>query len=200
MASSTSEIARSRDGQSLRARISTRTVRPGPVLTLVPLPRCAKARLSDARRAPAKLIPLDRGIRGCETMLWNAFQALRIDAVFGIFRMLSTETDERRVKGLAPVRPVHVEVDWGTGYELVLGLRMLVDREEEVTSYTAGEAWFERARRLAGGGLLRTGERYAGGHEITFGYLLAIVADTQAPRDAGRFLARLRQTSPRDLR
>lgn len=108
---------------------------------------------------------------------------------------------EPRIKGLASsAPPVAAEIDWGTGFELVLGLRMLVDRDEDPATYAVGAEWFVRARELAGANLLETIERYAGGHEILFGYLLALAADARAPRDAGAFLTTLRRTSPRDLR
>jgi DNA-binding transcriptional ArsR family regulator len=92
-----------------------------------------------------------------------------------------------------------VRVDAGTGYELVLGLRMFVDREDP-SSYTVGPEWFGRVREVAGRELLSAIERYSGGHEITFGYLLALVAGAEAPRDVEAFLAALGQTRPLELR
>jgi DNA-binding transcriptional ArsR family regulator len=92
-----------------------------------------------------------------------------------------------------------VEVDHGSAYELVLGLRMLVD-DEEPGSYAVGAAWFEQARAALGAESLAAIERYSGGHELLFGYLLALATETQAPRDAAAFLDTLAATSTRDLR
>lgn len=105
------------------------------------------------------------------------------------------------MKGLAAsAPPVAVEIDWGTAYELVLGLRMLVDRDEDPATYAVGAEWFADVRELAGADLLETIERYSGGHEILFGYVLALAAGAPAPRDADAFLRTLERTSPRDLR
>jgi DNA-binding transcriptional ArsR family regulator len=106
-----------------------------------------------------------------------------------------------KTKGLpAPVRDVTVEVDWGTGYELLLGLRMLVDRDEDPASYAAGPEWFERTRALLEPEVLSAIERYSGGHEILFGYLLALAADAPAARDAAAVVASVAAVSPFDLR
>jgi hypothetical protein len=92
---------------------------------------------------------------------------------------------ERRVKGIATATPaVALEIDFGTAYELVLGLRMFVDRDEDPTSYSVGAAWFERTRETLPKATLSAIERYSGGHEILFGYLLALASETHAPRDA----------------
>jgi DNA-binding transcriptional ArsR family regulator len=108
---------------------------------------------------------------------------------------------EPRAKGLATAAsPVEVDVDWGTGYELVLALRMLVDRDEDPATYAVGPDWFDQVRELTGPELLDTIERYSGGHEILFGYLLALAAEAPAPRDAPAFLSTLESTSPEDLR
>ncbi len=121
---------------------------------------------------------------------------------FGKLRTVSSSTSEHRVKGLgaaAPPRPV-VDVDAGTGYELVLGLRMLVDHDEEAASYSVGAAWFERAREQAGPDVLEAVEGYSGGHEILFGYLLALVAGSSRPSTAAGFIETLAETSPDELR
>jgi DNA-binding transcriptional ArsR family regulator len=90
-------------------------------------------------------------------------------------------------------------VDSGTGYELVLGLRMFVD-DEDPASYAVGPEWFGRVHELAGRELLSAIDRYSGGHESTFGYLLALVAAADAPRDVTAFLAALEETPPLELR
>jgi DNA-binding transcriptional ArsR family regulator len=120
--------------------------------------------------------------------------------LFGRLRTLSSATGEQRVKGLSAPQHVAVEVDSGSAYELVLGLRMLVDREEDPTTYAVGEQWFELVRAVAGSDLLEAIDHYAGGHEIVFGYLLALVAETPVPRDVETFVATLERTSPQDLR
>jgi DNA-binding transcriptional ArsR family regulator len=76
---------------------------------------------------------------------------------------------------------------------------MLVD-DEDPDSDAVGAAWFERAREALAPGTLGAIERYSGGHELLFGYLLSLAAETPAPRDAAAFLETLAATSPRDLR
>ena len=92
-----------------------------------------------------------------------------------------------------------MDVGWGTAYELVLGLRMLVDREEP-GSYVVGAEWFDEVRSAAGPGLLETIDRYSGGHEILFGYLLALASEAPAPKDGRALLTTLAGTSALDLR
>jgi DNA-binding transcriptional ArsR family regulator len=113
---------------------------------------------------------------------------------------MGSATSEPRAKGLAAPAVATVEVSWGTAYELVLGLRMLVDVDEDPGSYTVGAQWFARARSALDAETLEAIERYSGGHEILFGYLLALAADTAPPHDAAAFLVTLERTSPRDLR
>jgi DNA-binding transcriptional ArsR family regulator len=114
---------------------------------------------------------------------------------------MSSTTSEPRAKGLAAsAPPVAVEIDAGTAYELVLGLRMFVDREEDSSSFTLGPDWFARTRELLGPELADAIERYSGGHEILFGYLLALAAESPAPRHGRSFLETLSRTSPRKLR
>jgi DNA-binding transcriptional ArsR family regulator len=114
---------------------------------------------------------------------------------------MGSVASEPKAKGLAGAAPpVEIEVDWGTGYELVLGLRMLVDRDEDPASFAAGPDWFAQVSDLLGPHLVEAIERYSGGHEILFGYLLALVREAQTPRDAAAVLAALERTSARDLR
>jgi DNA-binding transcriptional ArsR family regulator len=101
---------------------------------------------------------------------------------------MSSVSNELRVKGIAPATPLALEVDFGTAYELVLGLRMFVDPDEEPTSYSLGPEWFEQTRERLPGAALRAIERYSGGHEILFGYLLALAAEAPAPRDASALI------------
>jgi DNA-binding transcriptional ArsR family regulator len=107
---------------------------------------------------------------------------------------------ERRAKGIAPATPIGLDVDFGTAYELVLGLRMFVDADEEPTSYSLGPAWFERTRQRLPAAALEAIERYSGGHEILFGYLLALAAETPAPRDARTLIAALGRLPAEELR
>jgi len=113
---------------------------------------------------------------------------------------VSSVQNEPRAKGLAASTAPTVEAAWGLAYELVLGLRMLVDHDEDPDSYTVGPDWFAETRAALGPDTLDAIERYSGGHEILFGYLLALAADTPAPHDAAAFLDTLEGTSPRDLR
>jgi DNA-binding transcriptional ArsR family regulator len=96
--------------------------------------------------------------------------------------------------------PVELAVDWGSAYELVLGLRMFVDRDEDPSSYALGPEWFERTRERLDRDTLDAIERYSGGHEILFGYLLALAAEAEPPRDGPALLAILESTSESDLR
>jgi DNA-binding transcriptional ArsR family regulator len=108
---------------------------------------------------------------------------------------------ELRAKGIPAPAPAPVlQVDVGTAYELVLGLRMFVDRDEEPTSYALGAEWFVRTRARLDEATLRAIERYSGGHEILFGYLLARAAEAPPPRDGAAFLAVLDEISPATLR
>ena len=102
------------------------------------------------------------------------------------------------MKGLPTATRPTVAVAWGSAYELVLGLRMLVDTEEP-ESFALGPAWFDHVRAVAHGELLDTIERYSGGHEITFGYLLALASETVS-HDAASFIALLEDTPPLELR
>jgi DNA-binding transcriptional ArsR family regulator len=111
---------------------------------------------------------------------------------------MGSDCGEPRAKGLA-TSSATVEIDSGSAYELVLGLRMLVDREDP-SSYAVGERWFDDVRARAGAELLDTIERYSGGHEILFGYLLALVAETAIPRDVDAFRTTLEHTTPDELR
>jgi DNA-binding transcriptional ArsR family regulator len=110
-------------------------------------------------------------------------------------------SNEPRAKGIAaPAAPVELVVDWGTAYELVLGLRMFVDHEEDPASYALGPEWFERTRERLSRRTLEAIERYSGGHEILFGYLLALAADAPAPRNGAAFLTTVANTTAADLR
>ena len=104
------------------------------------------------------------------------------------------------MKGIPPAASVALDVDFGTAYELVLGLRMFVDPDEEPTSYSLGPEWFERTRGRLPTAALKAIERYSGGHEILFGYLLALAAETPAPRDARTLIATLDELPAEELR
>ena len=112
---------------------------------------------------------------------------------------MRTPITEPRAKGIPIPQPAAVDVDHGTAYELVLGLRMLVD-DEEPGSYTLGGDWIERTAKALGTTTLAAVDRYSGGHELLFGYLLALAAETPGARDGADFLETLAATSPRDLR
>jgi DNA-binding transcriptional ArsR family regulator len=114
---------------------------------------------------------------------------------------MHSSSAEPRAKGLAPTTPdVETVVDWGTAYELVLGLRMFVDRDEDPASYAVGAGWFDRARERLPADVSDAIERYSGGHEILFGYLLALAAEAAPPRDGSAFISTLAETPPLELR
>lgn len=77
---------------------------------------------------------------------------------------------------------------------------MFVDRDEDAASYSLGPAWFEDVARLLDPAVARAIEGYSGGHEILFGYLLALAADTPDPRDASSFLSLLESMPADELR
>jgi DNA-binding transcriptional ArsR family regulator len=114
---------------------------------------------------------------------------------------MGSVSSEPRAKGIAAATPAaELVVDFGTAYELVLGLRMFADHEEDPASYTLGPEWFERTRARLTRRTLAAIERYSGGHEILFGYLLALAAEAPDPRDGAALLAVVRNTSAFDLR
>jgi DNA-binding transcriptional ArsR family regulator len=114
--------------------------------------------------------------------------------------MHSTASGQSRAKGLAdPPPPVAIDVDFGTAYELVLGLRMFVEDEDQA-SYAGGADWFLRTRERLAPEALDAIDRYSGGHEVLFGYLLALAAESAPPRDARSFLATLAGTPAHELR
>lgn len=113
---------------------------------------------------------------------------------------MSSVINEFRAKGIAELAPVERTIDHGTAYELVLGLRMFVDHEEDPATYAVGPEWFEQTRERLGRRTLTAIERYSGGHEILFGYLLALAAEAPPPRDGPAFLRLLAETSAAELR
>jgi DNA-binding transcriptional ArsR family regulator len=114
---------------------------------------------------------------------------------------MHSASSEPRAKGIAARgTPIELVVDCGTAYELVLGLRMFVDHDEDPASYALGPEWFERTRERLTRRTLEAIERYSGGHEILFGYLLALAAEAPSPRDGAAFLTAVGNTSPADLR
>jgi DNA-binding transcriptional ArsR family regulator len=111
---------------------------------------------------------------------------------------MGARSSEPLAKGLAPAVAT-AAVDHGTAYELVLGLRVLVD-DEDLDSYAVGPGWFEETRAALDAATLGAIERYSGGHELLFGYLLSLASQTPAPRDAAAFRELLATTPARDLR
>jgi DNA-binding transcriptional ArsR family regulator len=77
---------------------------------------------------------------------------------------------------------------------------MFVDHDEDPGSYALGPEWFQRTRERLSRRALAAIERYSGGHEILFGYLLALAAGAPSPRDGAAFVAVVADTSPDDLR
>jgi DNA-binding transcriptional ArsR family regulator len=113
---------------------------------------------------------------------------------------MRSQSVELKAKGLAPApTAVTVDIDWGTAYELVLGLRMFVE-DEEPDSYSVGPAWFDDVRAELSTETLAAIDRYSSGKEILFGYLLALAADAPPPRDAGSLVSLLEQLPALELR
>jgi DNA-binding transcriptional ArsR family regulator len=111
--------------------------------------------------------------------------------------MLRTMSSVISDQGPAPIKDLSprpsgpaVVVDHGIGFELVLSLRMWADVEDP-SSYTAGNAWFERIRELASTDLLADVQRYCGGHELLFGHLLGLVIDSKPPHDGAALIDRV---------
>jgi len=97
-------------------------------------------------------------------------------------------------------RPYAIDVSWGTGYELLLGLGAYVEAQkpEKLQSYSAGAEWIERVHALLSPATLAAIER-AGG-KACFGELTPLVLETPEPHGAAAFLETLRRTSPVRLR
>jgi DNA-binding transcriptional ArsR family regulator len=112
---------------------------------------------------------------------------------------MSSTRAEPKAKGIAQATAVTIDVDWGTAYELVLGLRMFVE-DEEPGSYAVGPAWFDDVRVRLSAETLAAIEAYSGGEEILFGYLLAVAADAPPPREASSFVSSLERTPALELR
>jgi len=104
----------------------------------------------------------------------------------------------KRPGGGVPEEPA-VEVGWGLAYELLLGLRMFVDTEDPA-SYEEGPGWFDGVRARAPATLLRSIERFSGGHECNFGNLLGLLTAFPSPTEVPALLEMLGDIDPMRLR
>jgi DNA-binding transcriptional ArsR family regulator len=93
---------------------------------------------------------------------------------------------------------VQVIVDWGSAYELLLGLSVFSDIEPE-TSYAVGETWFDEVRVKAPKALRDDIQRLAVGSEHLFGYLIGLVPSLPEPTVAA-LLEHVEQLDPIELR
>jgi hypothetical protein len=91
-----------------------------------------------------------------------------------------------------------VTVEAREAYELLMSLAAMADIEER-GGYDIGEAWFDRARELAGPELIERIDRLSHGCGWAFGNILGLAIETPEPRDAPAFLAHLRAQDPRRL-
>ena len=97
----------------------------------------------------------------------------------------------QRVRGAPAPRTPTVEVDWGLGYEALIGLALLIGGEPEST-YEVGEKWFKDVRRKASPELRSAARKRAGSE----GYILvglAGMARESGGRSVSALVARMRK-------
>ena len=117
---------------------------------------------------------------------------------------MNSEITEPLVKIRSPLgqtssRPYSIEVSWGTGFELLLGLAALgeADHGENVPSYSAGTEWFEHARSALSPKTVATLADFGG--KACFCELLPLVLEAP-PHDAASAVEVFRAASPARLR
>jgi DNA-binding transcriptional ArsR family regulator len=118
---------------------------------------------------------------------------------------VNSEITESRVKVRSPLaesepRPYAIDVQWGTGFELVLGLSAFSEgtTDEARRSYSAGAEWFDEARSKLSADTLAVIAQV--GSKACFAELMTLVLDTPLPHDAPATIESLRTISPTRLR
>lgn len=89
-------------------------------------------------------------------------------------------------------------LEWGTGYEALLGLSMFTGDEPQ-DSYEVGKAWFARARAAASRELVTALRTLAASDGPQWFLLLGLVHEAGGPHDVDRLLTHLRAMSPIDV-
>jgi DNA-binding transcriptional ArsR family regulator len=91
-------------------------------------------------------------------------------------------------------------VEWGTGFELVVGLATFSEGEtsEKRSTYSVGAEWFGQTRSALSAETLAVIAQV--GRKHSFAELLALVLETPAPHDAATAIESLRSISPARLR
>jgi DNA-binding transcriptional ArsR family regulator len=95
----------------------------------------------------------------------------------------------RQTVGLAP--PFAASLEWGTGYEALLGLSMFTGDEPQ-ESYEVGKTWFARARAAASRELVTALRTLAGTDGPGWFLLLGMVHEAGGAHDVERLLTHLR--------
>src|SRR6202022_4644647 len=94
--------------------------------------------------------------------------------------------------------PFAASLEWGTGYEALLGLSMFTGDEPQ-ESYEVGKGWFARARAAASSELVTALRRLAGTDGPRWFLLLGMVHEAGGAHDVERLLAHLRAMSAVDV-
>jgi DNA-binding transcriptional ArsR family regulator len=118
---------------------------------------------------------------------------------------VNSEITEPLVRSRSPLnvsrpRPYTIDVAWGTGSELLIGLGAYVEaaKPEKLPSYSAGAEWLERTRARLSSETHEAIDR-AGG-KACFAELLPLVFEAPEPHGAAAFVETLKATSPVRLR
>ncbi len=97
-------------------------------------------------------------------------------------------------------RPYSIDVSWGTGYELLLGMFAFAeaDKGEKAETYSAGAEWFEHAHQALSAETRSLITQIGG--KACFSELLAFVLESPEPHGAAESIEVLRGTAPARLR
>jgi DNA-binding transcriptional ArsR family regulator len=94
--------------------------------------------------------------------------------------------------------PFTAALEWGTGYEALLGLSMFTGDERQ-DSYEVGKAWFARVRAAASGRLVHALKALVGGDGPRWFLLLGMVHEAGGAHDVDRLLSYIRGRRPEDV-
>ena len=94
--------------------------------------------------------------------------------------------------------PFAASLEWGTGYEALLGLSMFTGDEPQ-ESYEVGKAWFARARAAASRELVTALRRLAGTDGPRWFLLLGLAHEAGGSHDTKRLLSHLRAMPAADV-
>lgn len=94
--------------------------------------------------------------------------------------------------------PFTAALEWGTGYEALLGISMFTGDERQ-DSYEVGKAWFARARAAASSKLVTALRSLVGTDGPRWFLLLGMVHEAGGAHDVGRLLSHIRSRRPEDV-